>query len=67
MKFQATEFESAHEAIEHAAATESCAIRVSGKHFSLSEAETDRLLSGGIDFVYLADRNGTIVTIPVNA
>jgi len=66
MKFQATEFRTAHEAIEHAEATEQNAIRMNKKYFTLPETETDRLLEGRVEFAYLCDHNGTIVTIPVN-
>jgi hypothetical protein len=64
MKFKATEFRTAHEAIEHAEATEQNAIRMNEKYFSLPETETDRLLEGRVEFAFIADHNGKIVTIP---
>lgn len=66
MKFQATEFKTAHEAIEHAVATDGIAIRLDGKNLVVSETDIDRLMDNGIGFAYLDDRDGTIVTIPVN-
>ena len=66
MKFQATEFETAHETIQHAVATDGIAVRLDGKNLVVSETDLDRLMDSGIEFAYLDDRNGTIVTIPVN-
>ena len=67
MTFQATELNTAHQAIEHAEATGQNVVRLNGTYFSISDAETDRLLTHGVEFAYIADHNGTIVTIPANA
>jgi len=67
MKFQATEFRTAHEAIEHAEATGQTAIRLNGQNLVVSETGESRLMGDDIEFAYLCDHNGTIVTIPVNA
>ena len=66
MHIQATEFETAHEAIEHAVATGGIAVRLNGQNLVVSETDIDRLMDNGIDFAYLDDHDGTIVTIPVN-
>jgi len=66
MNFQATEFKTAHEAIEHAVATDTIAIRLNGQNLVVSETDIDRLMDNGIRFAYLDDRDGMIVTIPVN-
>lgn len=66
MKFQATEFKTPHEAIGHAVATDGIAVRLNGQNLVVSETDIDRLMDNGIGFAYLDDRNGTIVTIPVN-
>ena len=67
MKFEALEFDTAHQAIEHAEAAGGVAIRMDGKHFCLTGDQIDRLLEHRGGFAFLANHNGTIVTIPTNS
>ncbi len=67
MKFKAIEFKTEHQAIEHAEASGGHAIRINEKNLVVTSTEEERLIENGVSFAYLADRNGTIVTIPVNA
>lgn len=67
MKFKAIEFETAHQAIEHSEASGGCAIWINNKNLSVTAKEAERLMDSRISFAYLADHNGTIATIPVNA
>ena len=66
MEFKAIECKTPHEAIELAEASDANAIRMDGRNLVVSQVETDRLMDAGLPFAYLADHNGTIVTIPVN-
>ena len=64
---QATEHQSAHEAIQHLDVSgDDHAILVSDKYLTAKQAEVDRLAEAGIEFAYLVDHYGKIMTIPVN-
>jgi len=64
---QATEHQSAHEAIQHLDVSgDDHAILVDNKYLSAKQAEVDRLATAGIEFAYLVDHDGKIMTIPVN-
>lgn len=64
---RATEHTSAHEAIQHLDVSgDDHAILVGGKYLTLKQAEIEHIAAAGIAFAYLVDRDGTIVTIPVN-
>jgi hypothetical protein len=64
---RATEHTSAHEAIQHLDVSgDDHAILVDRKYLTLTRAEAQRIASAGIEFAYLVDRDGTIMTIPVN-
>ena len=69
IRFEATEFETAREAIEYAGAT-ACgvAILLDGRHYVVAEETADRLQNAGVEFAFVAyaERLGRIVTIPVN-
>ncbi|MCX7428040.1 MAG: hypothetical protein NTW96_20730 [Planctomycetia bacterium] len=64
---RATEHPSAHEAIQHLDVSgDDHAILVGQKYLTLKQAEVERIAAAGIEFAYLVDRDGTIMTIPVN-
>ena len=72
MRFDAIEFDNAHEAVQHTYAA-GCgeAIRLDGKCLVVGKDDAHRLEADGIALAYLADHempDGThrIVTIPVN-
>jgi len=67
IEFKAVECDSAHDAIQHADAS-GCgdAIRLGGKYYAIFKAETDRLAAAGVEFAYVCDHDGRIVTVPVN-
>ena len=63
---RATEHPSAHEAIQHLdASSDDHAILLDGKYLSAKQVEVDRLAPAGIEFAYLVDHHGKIMTIPV--
>ena len=65
--FRSIEFPSAHEAIQHTEVDgRGEAIRLNGQNLVVSPADADRLAAGGVAFAYLCDRNGQILTVPVN-
>jgi hypothetical protein len=65
LNFRATEHPSAHEAIQHLEVSgDDHAIFVGGKHLTVSKAEAERIASARIEFAYLVDHLGKIVTIP---
>ena len=64
---QATEHRNAHEAIQHlSVSADDRAIMVAGKYLTLRTEEVHRLESAGVQFGLLSDRQGRIMTIPVN-
>jgi hypothetical protein len=65
MKVQATEYETAREAIANADA-ETAAVLLNGKIATIARADAERLAAAGASFAYLACHEGKVVTIPVN-
>ena len=66
MKFKAIEFKTADGAISHAEAEGSAAILIDGKYLVVPEDTAQRLGEAEVEFAYLCDHRGRIVTIPVN-
>jgi hypothetical protein len=67
VEFEAIEFPSAHEAIQHSfASRQGEAILLEGKNLVVSQQDADRLEAAGVSFAYLCDDAGQIVTVPVN-
>jgi hypothetical protein len=60
------DFATAIEAIWYAHAHRPVAITVGGRHRVVSPAEAERLKLARIEFAYLAEVNGRVVTIPAN-
>jgi hypothetical protein len=71
IQFHATEFDTAHEAIQWAHASgQGVAILLDGPKV-VEQQEADQLAAGGVEFAYLCDHEmpdgeHRIVTIPVN-
>jgi len=64
---RATEHPSAHEAIQHLDVSgDDHAILVGNKYLTLKQAEAERIEMAGVEFAYLVDHHGKIMTIPVN-
>jgi len=64
---RATEHPNAHEAIQHLDVSgDDHAIFVGGKFLTVTKAEAERIAAAGIEFTYLVDHQGKIMTIPVN-
>ena len=64
---RATEHPSAHEALQHLDVSgDDHAILVGGKYLTVTKAEAERIAAAGIEFAYLVDHHGKIMTIPVN-
>ena len=66
MKFKAIDFKTADGAISHAQAEGSTAILIDGNYLVVPEDTADRLGQAKVEFAYLCDHRGRIVTIPVN-
>ena len=66
MKIKAIEFKTAHEAMSHAAAEGGEAILINGNRMVVSEDTAGRLEEAKVEFAYLCDHKGRIVTILVN-
>ena len=60
------EFSSAKMAIDYAAANRPVVIRVDGRILIVLKHEADRLTEEGVEFAYLTEYDGRIVTVPVN-
>ena len=64
---RATEHPSAHEALQHLDVSgDDHAILVGNKYLTLKQAEVERIAASGVEFAYLIDHHGKIITIPVN-
>ena len=64
---RATEHASAHEAIQHLEVSgDDRAILLDNKYLTLKQAEVERIAAAGVEFAYLIDHHGKIMTIPVN-
>jgi len=64
---RATEHQSAHEAIQHLDVSgDDHAILVGRKYLTTKRAEVEKIAAAGIEFAYLVDHHGKIMTIPVN-
>ena len=62
-----TRHRTCHEAIQHLSVSgDDDAISVGGMYLTVAKAEAQWLEAEGIPFAYLVDRDGTIMTIPVN-
>jgi hypothetical protein len=66
IEFEAVEFPTAHEAIQHAEAAGGEAIRLDDKYLVLRQDDADRLTAAGVAFAWMCDHEGQIVTVPVN-
>jgi hypothetical protein len=64
--FEAIEFATASDALRFAAANKPVAIRLDGKNLVVRQQDADRLAAAGVAFAYLGNRDGRIVTVPVN-
>ena len=64
---QATEHASTHDAIQHLSVSgDDHAILVGRKYLTAKRAEVEKIAAAGIEFAYLVDHHGKIMTIPVN-
>ncbi len=64
---RATEHPSAHEAIQHLDISgDDHAILLDGKYLTAKRAEVEKIAAAGVEFAYLVDHQGKIMTIPVN-
>jgi len=64
---RATEHPNAHEAIQHLDVSgDDHAILVGARYLTVTKAEAERIAAAGIEFAYLVDHHGKIMTIPVN-
>jgi hypothetical protein len=64
--YSGIEFRTARQAIQHAAANGSKAIRLEGSTLVVSQEDAARLEAAGVKFHYLSGHKGRIVYIPVN-
>jgi hypothetical protein len=64
--FDYLEFATAVEAVRYAAANRPVAIRLDGKNLVVRQDDADRLAAAGVEFAYLHDHEGRIVTVAVN-
>jgi hypothetical protein len=69
--FNAIEFPSVFEALQHTEAEGGEAVLLDGRNFVMTQSEADRIAAAGIEFAYLVDHEMPdgeyrIMTIPVN-
>ena len=65
IEFNAIEFNTAHEAVQHAEAAGGEALLVHGRHMVVDSATLDMLHAARAEFAYLCEHDGRIVTVPV--
>ena len=64
---RATEHRSAHEALQHLDVSgDDHASLLGGKYLSAKQVEVEKIAVAGIEFAYLVDHQGKIMTIPAN-
>jgi len=64
---RATEHRNAHEALQHLDVSgDDHAILVGDKHLTVTHVEMERIAAAGIEFAFLVEHAGQIMTIPVN-
>jgi hypothetical protein len=64
---RATEHRSANDALQYLQVSgDDDAILVANKYLTAKRAEVERIAAAGIEFAYLVDHQGKIMTIPVN-
>ena len=67
IRFRAIAFPNAPAANQHAEADgRGEAIRREGQNLVVSEADAERLAAAGVSFAYRCDRDGQVLTVPVN-
>lgn len=59
-------FASAREAIEFARENQPVAILIGRRHVVVSRADADRLAAAGVEFAFVHERDGRVITVPVN-
>ena len=63
----ATEHPSAHEALQHLEVSgDDHAILIGGKYLTAKTPDVEKIAAAGIEFAYLVDHQGKIMTVPVN-
>ena len=66
MAFEMRKFETKGEAVQYSEAAGGKAILLEGEALVVSEKDADRLAAAGIEFAYLIDRDGRLMTVPIN-
>ena len=66
LKFLAIPCTSAREAVRRAAATGGEAIILDGRKLVVSPEDAEKLEIAGVEFAYLCEHRGQILTVPVN-
>jgi len=61
-----TRFATARQAVASAKARKMTAVHVNGRPAIVSGKDAERWEAAGLNFAYLCDHNGTLVTIPVH-
>jgi hypothetical protein len=64
--YSGIEFRTARQAIQHAAANGSRAIRLEGRILVVSQKDADQLEVSRVAFCYLGVHKGRVMTVPVN-
>ncbi len=63
--FRATEHANAAEALQHLEVSDAeHALLIAGRYFTVAHSELEKLLEGGVEFAYVIDHFGKIMTIP---
>jgi alpha-D-ribose 1-methylphosphonate 5-triphosphate diphosphatase PhnM len=66
IELEVTEFPTAREAVEHARRHGGRAIRLGGRNLVVRDQDAEWLATARVEFAYLCDHHGQIVTVPVN-
>jgi len=67
MRFTATHHPGGFEALQHLECSgDGVAVIVDGDHYTMKQAEADRMQAAGIKMAYLCRRDNKTYTVPVN-
>jgi hypothetical protein len=66
LTFEASEFTTARAALQHAEERGGEVIRLHGQYLVVSAEDANRLAAAGIVFAWVGQRDGLILTVPVN-
>ena len=66
MAFEMRKFDTKGEAVQYSEAAGGSAILLEGEALVVDDDTAEELAAAGVEFAYLIDRDGRVMTVPVN-